>query len=665
MKKTFLSLTLTIILFGFGFNSFAQENTSPLKHWMTAEELLRKDEIGKNFVPTDPPPGEITNVSEFMPMQGVLVRYPFGIPINLIAEMSQVATVTTIVNSTSQQTTVTNQYQNAGVNMDNTNFLIAPTNSYWTRDYGPWFVIDGNQEFGIVDFPYNRPRPDDNNIPPEVAEMLDINLWGMNLISTGGNYMTDGYGISASTDLIDEENPSLTAAQIAEFASDYLGVDPYYSLEDPLADYIKHIDCWGKYLDVDKVIIGQVPTSDPRYDDFEEAANFFANTTTSWGNKYEVFRVYTPGGYPATPYSNSLILNDHVFLPQTGSQWDDEAITAYEEAMPGYVIVPVMQSNSTPWENTDALHCRTKGIADLGMLQITHYPLLGDQDLEPTYEINATIIAHSEEALIADSVLVFYRINNSDWMAIEMSNNSGSEWTAEIPGGNNGSQIDYYIFAKDESDRRENHPYIGRPDPHTFWAGEAALTVTPDTTWINNTTELPATITVTNFSSEGISFEDIEYTSELGYEIITPSESLPFTLLPGESTTITYDLAITAIENSVYEFGEYKIITDNGDTPFVAAINQDIFIGVEKPILSNLSIFPNPAATQINISLAENENQTITLEIIDLSGKIIHTQTDTNNNIVWNIPQETVSGIYFCRISNGEEQIVEKIIIRK
>ena len=53
--------------------------------------------------------------------------------------------------------------------MDNVAFLITPTDSYWVRDYGPWFVFDGENNPGIMDFPYNRPRPNDNNVPAAVA----------------------------------------------------------------------------------------------------------------------------------------------------------------------------------------------------------------------------------------------------------------------------------------------------------------------------------------------------------------------------------------------------------------------------------------------------------------------------------------------------------------
>ncbi|MGI6781781.1 MAG: hypothetical protein ACOX56_03020 [Acholeplasmataceae bacterium] len=49
-----------------------------------------------------------------------------------------------------------------------------------------------NDEYGVVDFIYNRPRPNDNLIPQLFANQYNHNYYGMNLQQTGGNYMTDG-----------------------------------------------------------------------------------------------------------------------------------------------------------------------------------------------------------------------------------------------------------------------------------------------------------------------------------------------------------------------------------------------------------------------------------------------------------------------------------------
>ena len=72
-----------------------------------------------------------------------------------------------------------------------------------------------------------------------------------------------------------------------------------------------------------------MPVTDTRYEDYEAVADFFASQTSSWGVPYEVVRVYSPGGPPATPYTNSIILNNKVYVPITGNQWDDEALETY------------------------------------------------------------------------------------------------------------------------------------------------------------------------------------------------------------------------------------------------------------------------------------------------------------------------------------------------
>ena len=41
---------------------------------------------------------------------------------------------------------------NADVNMNNVEFVVGSTDSYWTRDYGPWWVVDGNGEIGCIVF---------------------------------------------------------------------------------------------------------------------------------------------------------------------------------------------------------------------------------------------------------------------------------------------------------------------------------------------------------------------------------------------------------------------------------------------------------------------------------------------------------------------------------
>ena len=183
-----------------------------------------------------------------------------------------------------------------------------------------------------------------------------------------------------------------------------------------------------------------------------------------------------PNANNATPYTNSLILNDHVFVPITGNSHDSEAIAVYQQAMPGYTIVPIMQSNYTPWQSTDALHCRTHELADLGMLYLKHIPLLGEQNvdslLDNMFNISVNIKALSGANLVTDSLLVCFRINHGNWQNGHLQNVSGDEYSFSFTSINyawqSGDTVEYYLFAKDESGRVEKHPYIGAADPHLF-----------------------------------------------------------------------------------------------------------------------------------------------------------------------------------------------------
>lgn len=420
------------------------------------------------------PVAPVNAIAEFQPMSGVMISYPLGIPVELVRELSQIIPVKVLVNSRNDSNQAKSYFISNQVNMENVVFWKITHDSYWTRDYGPWFVVNGHDSVNVIDFVYNRPqRPNDDASMIYVAENLGLNRYEMPMVHTGGNYMADGYGTAASTMLVLDENSSETTESLEAMALNFLGIDNYMFTIDPPGDYIAHIDCWGKFLDVDKVIISQVSSQDPHYNNYETVAQFFADAVTPWGNHYQVFRVPAQlDGYYATPYTNSLILNDHVFVPITGNSHDQEAIAVYQQAMPGYTIVPIMQSNYTPWENTDALHCRTHELADAGMLYLKHYPLLGEKPAGDPLDISVTIKALSGASLITDSLLVYFRINHGDWYWHPLQNVSGDEYTFTFTAINypwqNGDTVEYYLYAKDESGRCEKHPYIGAADPHVF-----------------------------------------------------------------------------------------------------------------------------------------------------------------------------------------------------
>lgn len=443
-----------------------KNNPNSMPHWMTPEELERAGDIGKDFSATPAPTGNIRQTAEFERMQGVFIRYQFGIPMDFIKAMATHTTVYTICASTNERRTVINAYVAAGVDTTNCEFLLADSDSYWTRDYGAWYVVVDN-EVSVCDFMYNRPRPNDDAIPSEVSNFLTEPYYGMSVIHTGGNYMTDGMGIAASTTIVYEESYAtlgISSAEVDQRMNDYLGIHTYHVVQDPNNTYIDHIDCWGKYLDIDKILIREVPTYHPQYADIEATAAYFASQTSSYGAPYEIYRVNTPNN---EPYSNSLILNDHVYVPIVNDAINDAAaIAVYEAAMPGYTIVPVAGlADPYGWESTDALHCRTRGAVDEEMLYIRHIANPSDRNSTEDYLISAEINSYGGYDI--NTADLYYKIDDGSWNSLPMTEVKGT-YTATIPQQSTGSVVSYYIHSEDSSGRIENHPFIGQADPHIF-----------------------------------------------------------------------------------------------------------------------------------------------------------------------------------------------------
>ena len=459
----FLLLSIAIL----AQNNFPPELQSKY-HMLSPDEMKMTNNNSKDFIATAAPTGGVRNIAEFEPNQGVIITYLgyFGIPFTLIAELSEDVIVYVICENSSESDDITSDFISEDVNMDNVEFVYAPIDSYWTRDYSPWFIEHGtNNELGIVNFPYNRPRPNDNDAPIVFGDYFNLDVFGMNLEHTGGNYMTNGMGISASCDLVYEENLSLSEEDVADLASDYLGADEYLLVQDPLDDYIEHIDCWGKFLDVDKMLVARVPASDYRYADFEAMADYWANQTSSYGNKFQVFR--TDWEVDGNAYTNSLIMNNKVFVPfNTGSAgaYNAAAADAYEDAMPGYEIIGISYNN---WHSTDALHCRTHEVPDMEMLRISHYPFLGDYAFQAQFEFEADVYTFNNIANIS-SVNLFYSVDGAAYQSVSMSLQSGNTYTVSISSFNEGETISYYIEGTDNTSKTETSPYIGQADPHVF-----------------------------------------------------------------------------------------------------------------------------------------------------------------------------------------------------
>lgn len=424
----------------------------------TDEELLRLDEIGLNTVPTAPPPNGTVNPGEYDPATGVFVVWPMGLPYSLIKALSEETKVWVICES-NQQSAVQTAFMAAGVTMGNVDYMFAPTGSIWVRDYGPWFVLLENGRQGIFNYTYNRPRPDDNNFPVVVGSTWGISVYTSTIEHTGGNYMSSGFDQAMSTNLVYSENGG-NEDWVDSQMELYLGIENYVTMADPQGSYIDHIDCWAKMLSPDRMLVLRVPPSHSDYTALETAASLLASTKSPYGTDWEVYRVESSGD---EGYTNSLISNDHVYVPLFGTSNDAAAIASYQAALPGYTIEGFEHSG---WLSTDALHCRTRNVMDSKMLFIRHIPVDSLQASGSPVTIDALVRSHPDNALTGHNV--YYRIGTSgSFTSLPMTSSGSDSFTVNIPGVPGIETVQYYIAASDNSGRNESQPRFA-PDTWLF-----------------------------------------------------------------------------------------------------------------------------------------------------------------------------------------------------
>lgn len=574
MKKFFI---LFFLLIAFSFSSSSQEYLEysdyyqefladslrfKSKHRVTSfDEFIQIQQpsvLSRNLEETPPPPGSVRAIAEYEPNQGVIIRGHtaggqgrFHIPFSVIKDLSE-HVIVYILCTNAQQPIINNTLNNNDVNMSNVEYINTSTNSQWTRDYSPWFVEYGeNNSIGAINFEYDRPRPADNNVPFVVGPYFDINIYSMPMRHTGGNYMVDGFYAAASTDNIYFDNADelgLTPQQVDDMFEDYLGVTDYYVVNDALGLYIMHIDCWAKFLAPDKILILEVPETHSQYQEFEDAAEFWANQETPYGNNYQVFRVFTQPGTDEA-YANSLIMNDRVYVPIKGgasSQRDADALAVYEEAMPGYTIIGVLNdTGSTGWYDTDALHCRTYQVPDFTSVRITHLPFIDDVIYQESFTFEADVVALGGGSIIENGVSLFYEVNGGGYQEVNMTNTTDNIYTVEIDDFQAYDEISYFIRAENNIEKVSFHPFIGEPDPHTFTIICGEINLGEDFEQCGGTVLLDAGDGFTSYEWNGILGGQTYVVTQSGNYQVTAStdfgcnvtDEINISLIPGSPNT--------------------------------------------------------------------------------------------------------------------------------
>ncbi len=468
--KLFHPILISVLVLTAGSLLQAQEGLSPghdrrLTIGLTPEEQALVHLIGINHRGTPPPTAPVRAAAEWDESIGVFCLWDNA---DLMEEL-QLDNDLYIITTQSYKSWWQSWLTSNGIPQTNVKWLIASTNTWWVRDYGPWFLWDGNNDFGLVDTIYNRPRPLDDAIPQVVSSTYGIPLYGLDLEHSGGNYYADGYGNAWSSTLVYSENPGLTQAQVDDAMSQYLGIDRYITAD--LKIDIEHFDTFGKPVAPDVIVWSDFPHNKSHRGWSEAALRYYQTLASPYDRPYRVHRMpLWTQGYSMTAYINSLQTQDKIIMAKHNTSHDSEAQLVFETACPGYTVA-LVSSGGTDWG--DSVHCRSRNFVRGDGVRIYAYPPGDSEDLSYGYPVRAEIYTDNSTSFAAYPKIYYTTTGGAPFSNVNMlPTGNPDEFEGVIPVQPWGSIVSFYVYAEDLLGNTRVHPPVAPGDLHSFLVEE-------------------------------------------------------------------------------------------------------------------------------------------------------------------------------------------------
>ncbi len=472
---------LTTILFAIFLKSFSQENLPNGFGIGEKEKMPLYLQSFKNTSTssiTTPPTSPVRAMAEWEESQAIVITWTsYTAVLRQIVKYAQDECKVIIICSDSNQ--VKTNLSNNSIPIKNITFLKTAYNTVWARDYSGNSVYTNDiDSLSIVDWIYNRPRPNDDASPVAIANYLNVPIYQTttapyDLVHTGGNYMSDGFGTAFSSKLILDENDSNATYTITpknetlidSIMKMFMGIKRYIKMETLPYDDIHHIDMHMKLLNEETLLMGEYPTGVADGPQIEANLQYvLSNYNSMYGTAYKIKRIVMPpdanGDYPDNngdyrTYTNSLIVNKTVLVPTYEEKYDTTALRVYKESMPGYNVVGIDCNDIIT--ALGAIHCITHEIGVNDPLLISHQPLADSYDTAASYTVNVYV---NHRSGIANATIYYTTDTTKGFQTSSMmlTDSVHHTWSGTIPSTNSSGKIFYYIHATANSGKQQVRP---------------------------------------------------------------------------------------------------------------------------------------------------------------------------------------------------------------
>ncbi|MFM7813870.1 MAG: agmatine deiminase family protein, partial [Flavobacteriales bacterium] len=383
--------------------------------------LLFNDASAQIF--TSPPAGnEIRAMAEWEEVQALTIAWTsFPAILKQIVAAARLETTVIILSDDPAGTESYLLSANTGgaafSDLNNVVILNSNYDSIWMRDYAANPVyLNGVDSLILVDWMYNRPRPNDDSSPLDIANHLGIPLYETSespydLRYTGGNYMSDGFGNAFASELILDENdgtgdfnifyPNHSSAEVDAILHDFMGINTYIKMPVLPYDGIHHIDMHMKLVDEETLLVGEYPEGVADGPQINANIEYvLANFQSHFGTPYRVVRIPMPpstgGAFPDSngayrTYTNAVFVNNTIIFPTYREEYDTTAFRIWGEVCPGYTLVGIDCDNNgnNIISQSGAIHCITHTVGVADPLLISHQPLADTYNTTTPYEVSA------------------------------------------------------------------------------------------------------------------------------------------------------------------------------------------------------------------------------------------------------------------------------------
>jgi agmatine/peptidylarginine deiminase len=412
------------------------------------------------------PSGPVHAVAEWEESEGVMMLWWNHDLVNRLQEVNKVYIP---VDDNAEKTSWEGYLTSNGIPLTNIEFLFIQTDTVWTRDYGPWFIWDADNVLGISDYSCDKHGavygPNDNAFPRAFATLFGINYYDSGMEHVGGNWYPNGYATAFSSNRVYTMNPYDSMEQTNGTIKDYWGTETYRTA--PVAPWtIEHLDCWIKPVNPGTVIVVKYEESSD-YAPYAKYINEYYETLMSpWGRPYEIHRLpmfkMGSGWYEYKPYCNSLLSNERVYVPITYTADDQTAMDLFQEAYEGYEIVGV---DHMGMGFNDAVHCRTRNFHTRELIRIYPMPPGDTEDTVSGYPVSAEVIPPNGSSLLAGHPRILWTATGgAPFNEVAMTaTGQPNEYAGDIPAQSLGTEVSFYIEAKDDGGLTAIYPLVA-PD---------------------------------------------------------------------------------------------------------------------------------------------------------------------------------------------------------